>query len=55
MLLRHREAEDAETGQFLDHLDGDQLVFAMPAMCTLAVAVGEAMELLADHDEGLLA
>src|SRR5262249_42304933 len=55
MLLRHREAEDAEASEFLDHLDGDQLVLAMPGLRVLAVSFGEAVELLADQDERIVA
>ena len=53
MLLGQRHAEHADRGQFVDHLDRDQPVGAVPLMRERRDgALGETADLIADHFEG---
>ena len=53
MLLGQRHAEHADRGQFVDHLDRDQPVGAVPLMRERRDgALGETADLISDHFEG---
>ena len=54
VVLRHGQAEDAELRQRLDHRHRDIGVLPVPLMGIVAMIVGEAAELLADHGQRLV-
>ena len=53
--LRHGQAENAELRELIDHRERDQLILKMPLVGFLHVIVGELVELVPDHVEGLVA